>query len=317
MDKLKAALTSLIAGIAVTALKITAWLQSFSVAVLADAVHSAVDLLAVAITYLAVKTSVKPPDEEHPYGHYKAETLGGIGGSLAVMASATFIAYEAFTRLVRWEPYTPSLAGVVTMAIAIAVDFNRVVVLRKFRGVSRALEADALHFSTDLASSSAILALLIFGVISEKYAPEVFTRWSPAIDIALATAITIYFIKLSLALLKSSIIELLDYAPPDVVIKTRQLVQRVAGVQAVKTVKVRKAGGVYHADVTIAVDENLTVKEAHEIADQVEKTLKEELGGDIAVHVEPHKPSQRPEETPSAASRSPQEPSGPPSRSPR
>ncbi len=298
MDKLRAALTSLLAGLAVTTLKLLAWTQSFSVAVLADAVHSAVDLLAVTITYFAVKASLKPPDEEHPYGHHKAEALGGVGGSLAVLMSAAFIAYEAAMKLVRWEPYTPTLIGIAIIALAIVIDFNRVLVLRRFKGISRALEADAIHFATELASSSAILAMLVVGTLGSIYAPEIFMRWGPALDVALAAAITVYFVRLSLNLLKSSVLELLDYAPPDVVEKTRRRVQAVAGVRSVKAVKVRKSGGIYHAEVTITVDENLTIKEAHEIADKVEKSVKEELGGDVSVHVEPCKTSQKSPESP-------------------
>ncbi|AFA40651.1 cation diffusion facilitator family transporter [Pyrobaculum oguniense TE7] len=293
MDKLRVALVSLLAGVAVTTLKITAWAQSFSVAVLADAVHSAVDLLALTVTYLAIRASLKPPDLEHPYGHHKAETLGGIGGSLAVMASATFIAYEAVSKLLRWETYLPTLASILAIVAAVAIDFNRVRVLRRFRGVSRALEADALHFSTELASSAAILAVLAMGAWASAYYPELFAQWGPAVDVAIATVITIYFVKLSLALLKTSVVELLDYAPPDVVARAKAKAESVNGVKSVKSIKVRKSGSIYHAEVTITVDENLTVKEAHEIADGVEKTLKQELGGEVTVHVEPHQHAER------------------------
>lgn len=293
MDKLRVALVSLLAGVAVTILKVAAWAQSFSVAVLADAVHSAVDLLAVTVTYLAIRASLKPPDPEHPYGHHKAETLGGIGGSLAVMASATLIAYEAVSKLLRWETYMPTLASILTVAAAVAIDLNRVRVLQRFKGVSRALEADALHFSTDLASSAAILAVLAMGAWASAYYPELFAQWGPAVDVAIATVITIYFVKLSLALLKTSVVELLDYAPPDVVARAKAKAGGVNGVKSVKSIKVRKSGSIYHAEVTITVDENLTVKEAHEIADGVEKTLKQELGGEVTVHVEPHQPAER------------------------
>jgi cation diffusion facilitator family transporter len=306
MDKLRAAFTSLLAGLAVTTLKLWAWTQSLSVAVLADAVHSAVDLLAVTITYLAVRASLKPPDQEHPYGHHKAEALGGVGGSLAVLASAVFVAYEAAMKVAHWEPYTPTLVGIVVMAVAIFIDFNRVLVLRRFRGISKALEADALHFATDLASSSAILAALVAGALGLIYAPETFKRWGPALDVTLAAAITVYFVKLSLKLLKSSVIELLDYAPPHVVEETKKKAQSVSGVQAVKSVKVRKSGGIYHAELTITVDENLTVREAHEIADRVEKIIKEELGGDVSVHVEPSKTSQKTSDTPPPSTSTPQ-----------
>ncbi|MEZ0320070.1 MAG: cation diffusion facilitator family transporter [Pyrobaculum sp.] len=289
MDKLRAASTSLLAGVLVTSLKLLAWLYSRSVAVLADALHSAVDLVAVTITYLAVKTSLKPPDREHPYGHHKAEALGGIGGSLAVMASAAVIAYEAVGKLVKSEAYEPTPLSIAIIAVAIAVDFNRVLVLRRFRGVSRALEADALHFSTDLASSAAILLLLGAGAAVAAYSPQAFRQWGPYVDVAAAAAITAYFIKLSFALLKTSVVELLDYAPPEVVEKARRVARSVTGVEDVRGVKVRKAGSIYHAEVTIAVDEDLTVREAHEIADEVESALRKELGGDVTVHVEPCK----------------------------
>lgn len=315
MDKLRAALTSLIAGIAVTTLKISAWLYSASIAVLADALHSAVDLAAVTITYFAVRASLKPPDLEHPYGHHKAETLGGIGGSIAVMASAGFIAYEASMKLIKWEHYTPTLTSIFLIAAAIAIDLNRVLVLRKFKGISRALEADALHFSTDLASSLAILAMLTFGIVTDMYAPHLLQNWGPLIDVALAAAITAYFVKLSFNLLKTSIVELLDYAPPEVVRKAREKAWSIEGVQSVKSIKVRKSGSIYHADVVITVDENLTIKEAHEIADAVEKTLRKELGGEVTVHVEPHRAATSPPL--STASRSPREPSEPPSQSPQ
>lgn len=319
MDKLKAALTSLLAGIVVTTLKIAAWAQSISVAVLADAVHSAVDLLAVTVTYLAVRASLKPPDLEHPYGHHKAETLGGVGGSLAVMASAAFVAYEAVNKIVRWEPYIPTALSIAIVATAMFIDFNRVMVLRKFQGVSRALEADAIHFATDLASSAAIVALLIFGAAASAYAPHVLAQWGPPLDILAAAFITVYFIKLSWALLRSSVIELLDYAPPEVVARIRAMAGGVTGVRSVKSLKVRKSGSIYHADITITVDEHLTVKEAHEIADQVEKTLRKELGGEVTVHLEPHRASEKSAAPtpPSSVSQYPQEPSEPPSQSPQ
>lgn len=314
MDKLKAAFTSLLAGVFVTLLKTAAWAESASVAVLADAIHSAVDLIAVFLTYTAVRISLKPPDLEHPYGHHKAETLGGVGGSLAVMASAAFIAYEAVMKLIKWEYYTPSLTGILFLSIAILVDLNRVIVLRKFKGVSRALEADALHFSTDLASSSAVLSLLALSLFVETHSPGALLKWGPALDVALAAAITIYFVKLSFTLLKTSVVELLDYAPPDVVANAMREAKSVAGVQSVKSIKMRKSGNIYHADVVITVDENLTVREAHEIADAVEKKLRKELGGEVIVHVEPHSITSPP---PSPVSQSPQEPSEPPSQSPQ
>lgn len=287
MDKLRAAFTSLLAGILVAVLKTLAWTQSWSVAVLADALHSAVDLLAVAITYIAVRVSLKPPDLEHPYGHHKAETLGGVGGSLAVMTSVFFVTYEAVKKAVSWEPYVPTPLSMAILAAAIFIDYNRVAVLRRFRGVSRALEADALHFATDLASTSTVFTLLVFGYVAMEYAPHLFIQWGPLIDITLAAVIATYFVRLSLRLLKTTVVELMDYAPPEVSRRVFSKVSQISGVDSVKSIKIRKAGSIYHAEVVITIDENLTVRDAHEIADRVEKELKKELGGEVTVHVEP------------------------------
>ncbi|MFN3803896.1 MAG: cation diffusion facilitator family transporter [Pyrobaculum sp.] len=287
MDKLRAAFISLLAGILVAVLKTLAWTQSLSVAVLADALHSAVDLLAVAITYIAVRVSLKPPDLEHPYGHHKAETLGGVGGSLAVIASVFFVAYEAVKKAISWEPYVPTPLSMAILASAILIDYNRVTVLRRFRGVSRALEADALHFATDLASTSALLTFLVFGYVAMEYMPQLFTQWGPLVDIMLAAVIATYFVTLSLRLLRTTVMELMDYAPPEVAKRALSKVSQIGGVDSVKSIKIRKAGSIYHAEVVIAIDENLTVREAHEIADRVEDVLKRELGGEVTVHVEP------------------------------
>ncbi len=286
-EKLRVALFSLLAGMAVATLKTLAWVESSSVAVLADALHSTVDILAVFLTYLAIRAAMKPPDVEHPYGHHKAETLGGIGGSLAVMASVIFIMYEAVRKVVHWEFYTPTLASLVMLTIAVAIDANRVMVLRRYRGLSRALEADSLHFTSDLVSSTVVLSLLIFGALAAFHAPALFMQWGPVVDVIAASSIAVYFSYLSLRLLKTSVVELLDFAPPEVVQRAFAKASEIEGVTSVKSVKLRKSGGIYHAEVVITTEGDLSLREAHQIADRVEEALRKELRGEVTVHVEP------------------------------
>jgi len=287
MDKIRAALTSFLASVAVSISKSIAWLLTFSLAVLTDVIHSAADAISVFLTYLAVKYSMKPPDLEHPYGHNKAETLGGLGGSIAVLLSIAIVVYEGFHKLANWEPYTPNLVAIGILAGAIAIDANRVAMLKKFAGASRALEADALHFSADLAFSSSILAMLIFGYVASLYDPRLFSVLGPLVDVGFAMAISIFFARLGLKLVKMNIAELLDYSPPDVVSHVRERARSVEGVEKVKNVKVRKAGNIYHAEITVEVPSNYTIEEAHRVADEIERSIKEVLKGEVVVHVEP------------------------------
>jgi cation diffusion facilitator family transporter len=262
------------------------WLITGSLAALAELAHTLVDAIAVTVTVFAVKTSRKPPDVEHPYGHYKADTLGGLFGSVIVLIAAALIAYEAVERLLAWEPFTPDLFAAVAVVAAIAIDLNRVSILRRFKR-SKALSADALHFTTDIFASAAVLVDFVIAMALASISYSLFREISPLVDVAMAAAITAIFASLSFRLLKASAIELLDYSPPDVVQEVEKVARGINGVVGVKDIRVRKAGEIYHGELTIEVPRGLSVEEAHEIADEVEKRVKEMLGGVVTVHVEP------------------------------
>lgn len=286
MDELKAALTSAGSTAAIMAIYAFAWLTTGSLAALAELAHTLVDAIAVTVTVFAVRTSRKPPDLEHPYGHYKADTLGGLFGSIIVLIAAALIAYEAVERLLSWESFTPDLFATVAVVAAIAIDVNRVSILRRFKE-SKALSADALHFTTDIFASAAVLVDFMTAMALASISHLLFREVSPVMDVAMAAAITAIFASLSLRLLRSSVIELLDYSPPSVVREVENVARGINGVMGVKDVRVRKAGEIYHGELTIQVPRGLSVEEAHEIADEVEKKVKEKLGGVVTVHVEP------------------------------
>lgn len=159
--KTKAAVVSLLAALGLTLLKLAVGLTTNSLGILSEALHSGLDLLAAAMTLLAVRIAAKPADQGHPYGHGKVENLSALGQTLLLFLTCVWVVHEGVTRLLAGaSPVTPSLWGVGVMAVSMAVDINRVRILRRVarRYKSQALEADALHFSTDILSSAVVLA---------------------------------------------------------------------------------------------------------------------------------------------------------------
>ena len=159
-EKSRAAMFSLLAALALTSVKLAVGLYTNSLGVLSEALHSGLDLLAAVLTLIAVKISSKPADSRHPYGHGKAENLSALAQTLLLFGTCAWVVYEGVHRLASGgSPVVPSLWGVGVMAFSIAVDINRVRVLRRVAKTfnSQALEADALHFSTDILSSAVVL----------------------------------------------------------------------------------------------------------------------------------------------------------------
>jgi cation diffusion facilitator family transporter len=152
-DKRSAALSSVVAAIGLTGFKLVVGLLTNSLGILAEAAHSGLDLVAAAMTYFAVRVSDKPADQEHPFGHGKIENLSALFETLLLLATSGWIIYEAIQRLffvtVKVET---SIWSFLVMGTSIFIDYTRSRILykaaRKYK--SQALEADALHFSTDI-----------------------------------------------------------------------------------------------------------------------------------------------------------------------
>ncbi len=159
-EKNHAALTSLWAAFALTVVKLAVGLHTNSLGILSEALHSGLDMLAAAMTLVAVRVASRPADARHPYGHGKIENLSALAQTLLLFLTCFWVVHEGVQRLLAGaSPVTPSLWGVGVMALSIAVDVNRVRVLRRVakKYKSQALEADALHFSTDILSSAVVL----------------------------------------------------------------------------------------------------------------------------------------------------------------
>ena len=160
-EKRLVALSSVLAAIFLTSMKIVVGLLTHSLGILSEAAHSGLDLIAAAVTLFAVRLSDRPPDREHPYGHGKIENLSALVETLLLLATCVWIIYEAIDRLFFKSVHVEaSIWSFIVMGTSIGIDVTRSRALMRTakKHNSQALEADALHFSTDVWSSSVVIA---------------------------------------------------------------------------------------------------------------------------------------------------------------
>jgi cation diffusion facilitator family transporter len=278
----RTAAVSIFAAVFLVAVKLATGLATGSLAFVAEAVHSGTDLVAALLTFFAVRVAVRPPDRDHQYGHGKAEHLAALGESAFLLLVALFIAYESLRRLtdgggghdvdVTWWALT-------VLGVVIVVDASRALVSyrtsRRYR--SAALAANALHFTSDLAGSLAVLVGLLLVRAGE-----------PAADAAAALFVAVLVVIAAVRLAKSSIDVLMDRAVAEADDRIRAaLAQSEQGVE-VRRVRVRHAGGRHFVDLVVGVPLDSGVAQAHTVADRIEDLVERALGGaDVVVHVEP------------------------------
>lgn len=291
-EKRWVAASSVLAAILLTTLKLVVGLATNSLGILSEAAHSGLDLVAAGITYWAVRISGRPADREHTYGHGKFENLSALLETLLLLLTCVWIIYEACSRLFLQEEVTvnPSLWAFLVVIIAIVVDVSRSRALRrtakKYR--SQALEADALHFSTDVWSSVVVLAGLV-GVLA---AGRLGLPWLVQADSLAALGVTVIIVWVGLRLGKKSVDDLLDRVPQGLQEEVTAAAAEVPGVEEVTQVRIRRSGPELFADVTLIVSHAVALERAHEIADRTEAAVRSILpGADVVVHVEPAVPS--------------------------
>jgi cation diffusion facilitator family transporter len=257
-----------------------------SIGILAEAAHSGLDLVAAVVTLAAVRASGRPADREHAYGHGKVENLSALFETALLLLTCGWIAWESIERLFfRVAHVEVSVWSFAVMITSIVVDVSRSRALsraaEKYR--SQALEADALHFSTDVWSSSVV----IVGLVCVVAAGRLGVPWLARADAVAALGVAGISAWVSLRLGKKSVDDLLDAAPPALA----EAVTRAAlvpGVLDVRQVRLRRSGAEVFADVTVAVPRELSLERAHDVASAVEAAVRAEASGaDVVVHVEP------------------------------
>ena len=293
-QKKMVALSSVGAAIGLTGIKIVVALLTGSLGILAEAAHSGLDLVASLMTYFAVRVADRPPDATHHYGHAKVENLSAFIEAGLLMLTALWVIYEAVRRLIFHEGHVDaSIAAFVVMLIAIAVDFTRSRALMRVahRLGSQALEADALHFSTDIWSSAVVIAGLLVVRLSQSLQ---LPAWFGQADAIAALGVSGIVIWVSLRLLKETVDALLDRAPETLVKQVESSIAQVEGVTEVRRVRERRAGNKLFADVVVAAPRTYTFEQIHTLSEQIEqaamqgaRAISPQSEVDVLVHVEP------------------------------
>jgi cation diffusion facilitator family transporter len=287
-EKRRVALSSLLAAVALTLTKLVVGLWTNSLGILAEAAHSGLDLLAAAMTLWAVRVSAQPADRQHTYGHGKFENLSALGETLLLLATCVGIVYESIRRL--WfaggVELTVNAWAFAVVILSIVVDFSRSRALSRAakKHHSQALEADALHFSTDIWSSLVVLLGLCGVAVGRALAMP----WLDKADAVAALGVATIVVWISLQLGKRSVDDLLDSIPRDLQERVAGAAAGVAEVVSVKQVRLRRSGPDIFADVTLTVSHAASFEKSHEIADRAEAAVRAVLPrADVVVHIEP------------------------------
>jgi len=286
-EKRFVALSSVVAAVVLTGSKLGIGVATGSLGILSEAAHSGLDLVAAFVTFLAVRVSGRPADREHTYGHGKVENVSALFETLLLLATCVWIVYEAIQRLffdaevhVQATPWAFAV-----MILSIVVDYSRSRALSKVarRTHSQALEADALHFSTDIWSSAVVIA----GLGCVALADRLEMPWLKRADAVAGLGVAVIVVAVSLKLARRALDDLLDAVSPEMHERVVRAAQ-VTGVLDVKQVRMRRSGPDVFVDVTLAVSREAAFERAHDVASEAEEAIRHELpGADVVVHMEP------------------------------
>jgi cation diffusion facilitator family transporter len=256
-------------------------LVSNSLGLITDSIHALLDSVVTLILLLAARMAIKPPDEEHTYGHGKIESLGGLIGGIAIFLIAIFFIYESIHRLQSPPPSIfPGIFAIVGGLYTIGVDIFRIILLKrsiaKIGGTT--LKADFYHAFMDLGST----LVAIVGILLVTYG---FYNG----DFIAALILGGLLVILSLKLIYKTAQELTDIISPELVKKVRTIVTNTKDVTDVGSILMRRSGDTIFADVTISIRGDTSFDKAHEISTRVEKNIKNEISNSaITIHFEPN-----------------------------
>src|ERR1700741_3875493 len=282
-EKRSVAGNSVLAAIVITGGKIVVGFTTGSLGILSEAAHSGLDLVAAIITFFSVRVSDKPADAEHQYGHGKVENFSAFVETGLLLLTCAWIIYEAVLRLFfRHIEIEPTLAAFGVMLFSMCVDWWRSRALGTIatKYDSQALEADALHFSTDIWSSSVVILGLALVWLGRSYHIEWLRRADPIAALFVAGVV----ISVSWRLARRTVDSLLDAAPPGVRSQIYDAVPRVDGVLEVDRVRIRRAGNRYFADLAVGLARTVTFQRSGQLAKAVTESVRNILpGADVTV----------------------------------
>jgi len=288
-EKSLVALSSVFAAIGLTSMKLVIGLATGSLGILSEAAHSGLDLAAAAVTLLAVRISGRPASERYTYGHGKVENLSALVETLLLLATCAWIIYEAVMRLfVRHVEVETSLWAFIIMAASIVIDFTRSRALYRVakKYDSQALEADALHFSTDIWSSSVV----IIGLGLVWLSRQLNIPWLAKADAVSALGVAGIVIYVSVQLGRRTIRALLDGVSPGLRDEVA-LALHVPGVMQVVRVRVRQSGPEAFVDAALTISRDTSLEAARDIVARSEAAVRQIVPhADVVVEVQPVAP---------------------------
>lgn len=279
-EKKRVAFISVLAAIFLTGFKLIVGILTGSLGILSEALHSGLDLIAAVITYFSVRISDKPADSDHNFGHGKIENFSAFIETILLLITCIWIIYEATNRLITGNTHIEvSVWSYIVVCSSIIIDISRSRALYKVAKIhnSQALEADALHFSTDIWSS----AVVLFGLICANFG--FFFADSIA---ALLVALIVLFVSYKLG--KKAVDVLLDKAPPKIALKVKTVLNKFPEVKHVHSLKVRSAGADTFVKFNIHVAPESSVSQIHKLCDAIENEINTLIPrSEVYIHVEP------------------------------
>lgn len=289
LEKIRVARLSVISNTILVLAKLGVGLSIHSVGVIAEAIHSGLDLVAALIAYFSVREANKPADKEHPFGHGKIENLSGTIEAVLILITAAWILYEATRRL--FEGGFVANTGPGLLVMGLSAGMNLLVSKKLFQAAraadSVALEADALHLRADVYTSLGVFAGLLLISLTGL---QIF-------DPLMAILVALLILRAAYQLIKTSTLPLLDISLPAG--EQEQITQVLDGFRHryldIYRVRTRKAGAERFVDLQMVLPKAISISEAHRLCDEIERALETRLPNiQVMIHVEPCDHEERP-----------------------
>ncbi len=279
-EKKGIALSSVFAAVFLTAFKLGIGLWTNSIGILSEAAHSGLDLMAAVITLFAVTYADRPADDEHQYGHGKLENISAFVETLLLVMTCGWIIWESVSRLIERSSHVEAnVWSFVVMGTSIVIDVTRSRALYRVarKHHSQALEADALHFSSDIWSSSTVIIGLFFVWIGY-----------PEFDAVAAIGVALLVLLVSYRLGRRTVDALMDRVPAGMRHRLEDAIRSVEGVESLRSLRIRPSGAKLFVDTTVAVRRTMPFQGVHAIMDAIEKAVHSaDPRADVVVHAEP------------------------------
>jgi cation diffusion facilitator family transporter len=295
--KTRAAAVSIASNAVLIAMKLVAGAITGSVAIITEAIHSSIDLVASVIAFFSVREADRPPDAEHPYGHGRIENLAAAIEGMLILVGSGVVVFESVRRLTAGEAEVDQLGiGIAIIALSIVVNLvvSTYIGRRARQTESPALEGDAAHLRTDAATSLGVLGGLVLVEVTGA-------AWlDPVVALVVAAAIVVAGVRL---LTRSSRVLVDETLPAEELAAIRDTVHAFGprGVAGFHALRARRAGARRHVDLHVQFRAGTSLEDAHDTAEDLEDAIARRLAGaDVLIHLEPEDRVRPGEEVPAS-----------------